>query len=196
MHLNDSTYANIWKTKLMHNIIGIKTKWVTHNIIAFGSFPSDISLDRSVNFYKTYDCFLSLGGFDNQTTYFMIAQNDHVGSYGAGNAVIGRIVIGRHLLSNIHEGDHISSVRPITSEINKENIIVTKDLSFKLGDGYKIETNVSIDLNPMSPQSAEHVLILSSNGYLKITGSTGSFVSCSDGVDASTLAKEEIKTRV
>jgi len=130
-----------------------------------------------------YDCFLSLGGFDNNTTYMMIAKDNHKGSYGAGKAVIGRVTVGRHLLSLFKEGDSIISVRPMMSEISTENVIVTKDLKMKLEDGYKIETMVSIDLDDKSPESAEHILVLSSSGYMKATDVTGSYIACSEDLD-------------
>ncbi len=195
MHLNDSAEAEMWRTKLTDKMAGINARWATHDIVAFGSFPTEIELDRSEHFYKTYDCFLSLGGFDNHTTYLMIARDNHTGSYGAGKAVIGRVTVGRHILSLIREGDKVLEVRPLMSETSTENVVVTKDLSFKLEEGYRVETNVSIDLNPKSPESAEHVLILSSEGYIKATEVTGSLVSCSEDLDV-IIPSEDIQTRV
>ena len=136
MHLNDTPEARMWQSLITDKMNGITSRWVTHNIIAFGSFPTEMKVDRSENGYRMYDCFLSLGGFDNNTTYLMIAKDNHRGSYGAGKAVIGRITVGRHLLGLFKEGDHITDVRPMMSEISTENVIVTKDLTYKLEDGY------------------------------------------------------------
>jgi len=183
MHLNDTAEARMWKTLVTDKMAGVTSRWVTHNIIAFGSFPTELKVDRSENGYRMYDCFLSLGGFDNNTTYMMIAKDNHRGSYGAGKAVIGRITVGRHLLELFDEGDEIISVRPMMSEISTENVIVTKDLKYKLEDGYKIETAVNIDLDDRSPLSAEHILVLSSTGYMKATDVTGSYAACSEDLD-------------
>ena len=183
IHLNDSPEARMWKALVTDKMPGVTSRWVTHNIIAFGSFPTELKVDRSENGYRMYDCFLSLGGFDNSTTYMMIAKDNHKGSYGAGKAVIGRVTVGRHLLSLFKEGDGIISIRPMMSEISTENVIVTKDLKMKLEDGYKIETMVSIDLDEKSPASAEHILVLSSSGYMKATDVTGSFIACSEDLD-------------
>jgi len=190
MHLNDSPHARMWKANVTERMPGITSRWVTHNIIAFGSFPTELPVDRSENGYRMFDCFLSLGGFDNNTSYLMIAKDNHKGVYGAGKAVVGRITVGRHLLPLFREGDEILEVRPMMSEISTENVIVTKDLSYKLEDGYQIETMVSIDLDNKSPSSAEHILVLSSKGYMRATDATGSYIACSEDLDVEIPAED------
>ena len=183
MHLNDSPEAEKWRAQALENMAGINARWVTHDIVAFGSFPTDIAVDRGSYRYSMYDCFFSLGGFDNHTTYIMVARDNHTGSYGAGHGLIGRITVGRHILGLLREGDHITDVRPVMSEVSKENVIVTDDMKFKLEDGYSVETNVAIDLEERSPESAEHVLVLSSSGTMAVTEATGSYASCSEDLD-------------
>jgi len=183
MHLIDSPEAQMWKANLTDSMAGISSRWVTHNIVAFGSFATELAVERGEYQYSMYDCFLSLGGFDNHTTYLMIAKDNHRGSYGAGKALIGRITIGRHLLSTFKEGDTITGVRPLMSETSTENVVVTKDLAYKLADGYKVDTAVSVDLDDKSPVSAEHILVLSSNGYMRATDVTGSYMACSEDLD-------------
>ena len=194
MRLNDSPLADLWRSMAMESMKGVNTRWVTHDIVAFGSFPTDLAVDRGTYRYKTYDCFFALGGFDNHTTYVMVARDSHSGSYGAGHGLIGRITVGRHILDSIREGDRILGVRPLMSETSTENVVVTDDLSYKLDEGYRVETAVSIDLDEGSPESAEHLLVLSSRGYIKASESTGSFVSCSDDLDVE-IPSERIAIR-
>ncbi len=194
MRLNDSPLAKMWRDKVAMSMNGVNTRWVTHNIVAFGSFPTDLKVDRETYHYKTYDCFFALGGFDNHTTYIMVARDSHNGSYGAGQAVIGRITVGRHILDSIREGDRITGVRPLMSETSTENVIVTDDLSYKLEEGYRVETTVNVDLDEESPETAEHLLVLSSKGYIRASEVTGSFVSCSDDLDV-TIPSEHIAIR-
>lgn len=194
MHLNETPEAEMWRTQLIDKMGGVNARWVTHNIVAFGSFPTELEVDRTEYQYRMYDCFLSLGGFDNHTTYLMVARDNHKGCYGAGQAVIGRVTVGRHILDDLREADRIVSVRPLMSETSTENVIVTKDLSFKLEDGYRVETNVTIDLDKASPESAEHVLILSSTGAMKATEATGSFIACSEDLDV-TIPLEDVRPR-
>lgn len=194
LHLNDSPEAALWKRELIGRMSGINTRWVTHDIIAFGSFPTDIQVDRSEHMYRTYDCFLALGGFDNHTTYMMIARDDHSGCYGAGSGIIGRITVGRHIMDMMKEGDRIVSVRPMMSETSTENVKITDDLSFKLEDGYRVETCLRIKLDETSPESAEHALILSSGGSMNISQSTGSFIACTDDMDVR-IPKEDCGVR-
>jgi putative methanogenesis marker protein 3 len=195
LHLEDGTETAKWRDLLMRSVPGVNARWVTHNIAAFGSFPTDAQVDRGEYMYKTYDCFLSLGGFDNQTTYLMIARDTHKGSYGAGPAVIGRITVGRHILALLREGDRVKEVRPVMSETSTENVVVTKDLKFKLEEGYKVFTNVTVKLNPKSPESAEHLLILASDGTIEATNVAGSFVACEEDLDV-TIPAEDTGTRV
>ncbi len=194
MHLNNTPEAQMWRTRLIDRMSGINIRWVTHEIVAFGSFPTDLETDKGTYSYRMYDCFLFLGGFDNHTTYFMIARDNHSGSYGAGQGVIGRVTIGRHILDDLKEGERILSVRPVMSETSIENVKVTDDLSMRLEDGYRVETNVRVVLNRDSPESAEHVLILSSSGVMDISEATGSFIACSKDMDV-TLPAEDSKVR-
>ncbi len=193
LRLNDSPEAEIWRNSL-EKMPGVNARWVTHDIVSFGSFPTDVAVDRESYFYRTYDCFLALGGFDNHTTYMMVARDNHKGCYGAGRAVIGRITVGRHILGMIREGDRVLSVRPLMSETSRENVEVTDDLSFKLYDGYRVETYMGLKLDPMSPVSAEHAIVLSKEGCFNITDSTGSFVSCSDDLDVD-IPREDAQVR-
>ncbi len=189
MRLNDSPLAEMWRTKVAQALPGANARWVTHDIAAFGSFPTDLEVSREEFHYKTYDCFFALGGFDNHTTYIMVARDNHNGSYGAGHGLIGKITVGRHILDKIREGDRIIGVRPMMSETSTENVVVTDDLSFKLEDGYRVETSVAVKLDPASPEASEHVLVLSSQGFIRATDSTGSYVSCSDDLDVSIPAE-------
>ncbi len=182
LRINDSPEAQVWKSR-MESLPGVNARWVTHDIAAFGSFPTDLAVDRSEHKYSMYDCFLALGGFDNRTTYMMIARDNHTGAYGAGGAVIGRVTVGRHVLDAMREGDEIESVKPLMSETSRENVTVTGDLSFKLEEGNRVETYVGVKLDHGSPASAEHVLIMAAPGTLKITESTGSYAACSEDLD-------------
>ena len=183
LRLNDSPEAQMWRSQLVGKMEGVSTRWVTHDVMAFGSFPTDLPLDRGQYRYRTYDCFLALGGFDNHTTYMMVARDDHMGSYGAGHGIIGRITLGRHMLNEVREGDRIVAVRPLMSETSTSNIIVTDDMSLKLEEGYKVESCLKIELDRTSVESAEHVLILSSGGSMDFSQDTGTFVACTEDMD-------------
>jgi putative methanogenesis marker protein 3 len=194
LHLDEGKSAAKWRKVLMEEIPKVNARWVTHNIAAFGSFPTDLKLDRSEHMYRTYDAFLSLGGFDNQTTYLMVARDNHKGSYGAGKAVIGRITVGRHILDLLREGDAITEVRPVMSETSTENVTVTKKLTMKLEEGYKVYTNVTVQLNEKSPESAEHLLILASDGTIRADIAAGSMIACEEDLDVH-IPNEDCDTR-
>lgn len=111
IHLNGSEHSAIWRDSI-GAMKGCTARWATHNIAAFGSFPTDLPTDRGEFLYHRYDCFFSLGGFDNHTTYMMIAKDDHKWSYGAGEAIIGRVTRGRHVIDSLREMDEILSIEP------------------------------------------------------------------------------------
>jgi putative methanogenesis marker protein 3 len=182
LHLDDSDHARVWKD-VMNQIEGIGARWITRNIAAFGSFRTALKVNREEMLYRQYDCFFSLGGFDNDTTYMMIAMEDHKWTYGAGTGRIGRITKGRHILSMLREGDKILSIRPVVSEKSSENVIVTNDGGYPLEEGMAIETYVNISLNTASPMSCEHILVTAEKGYMTVSDACGSYVACSDNTD-------------
>lgn len=193
IRLDDSNDAKIWR-EISPMMSGLSLKWVTEKVDAFGAFQTNIKSNKSERMCKRYDCFFSLGGNDNQTTYFMIAKEDHKRSYGAGSGRIGHITKGRHMLNVLHEGDYIKKVRPLKSEESLDNIIVTTNMKTKLEDGYKVDTCVAVDLNYNSPKSAEHLLILADKRYINISEATGSYVACSDDQDI-TMVEESKEVR-
>ena len=83
LHLYDTPEAKLFR-KYASEAVGSHVRWANKELVAFGSFPTDIPPERVERMYRRYDCFFSLGGNDNQTTYFMIAKDDHRWTYGAG----------------------------------------------------------------------------------------------------------------
>ena len=193
IHLDDSNDAEIWRG-LVDRMSDLTLRWNTEKLNAFGSFATDIPVDKTERMYRRYDCFFSLGGFDNETTYFMIARKDHRGTYGAGPGRIGHITVGRHILDSIQEGQRILEVKPLMSEESTDNVIVTKDMKFKLEEGYSVDTHIRIKLDEASPESAEHLLILAGKGYMNISDSTGSYAACTDDQDI-TMSEEDKQVR-
>ena len=182
IHLNGSEAARVWKAN-MDAIKGCTARWSTHNITAFGAFPTDLKVDRSENMYQRYDCFFSLGGFDNSTTYMMVAKDNHRWAYGAGYAVVGRVTRGRHVLDSLVETDEILSVEPVVSETFTENYELTTDMDYRLDDGNKVESYIKIRLDETSPESAEHMMVLSQKGSITATHVSGSYIASDDDMD-------------
>jgi len=180
--LDDSKDAEIWRNSV-ENVKGSTLRWITHNLIAFGSFPTKIKGDRTPRMYRRYDCFFSLGGFDNDTTYMMIAKEDHKASYGAGTGRIGRVTKGRHIIDSMREGDTVMNISPVVSEQSTENVVTTSDPNFKLEGGMEISSYVKIELNKNSPMSSEHVLVASRNGSMNVGDSTGSLAVFTENTD-------------
>lgn len=182
LHLEPGKDSDLWK-RYMNDMPGLYVRWVNRQIAAVGAFPTDIEVNRDRRRYRKYDVFFALGGFDNNTTYIMIAREEHRGAYGAGSGIIGRVTLGRHVIDQMREGDTIESVTPLMSETSRDNVVVTSDTSYKLEDGYSVDTHITVDLDRDSPRSAEHLLVLSKKGYFDVTESTGSFMASSADLD-------------
>ncbi len=193
LHLDDTADAKLFRS-MASDIKGINTRWVTNSIVAFGSFPTDIKKDETPGRFKRYDVFFVLGGNDNATTYVMVARKDQERVNGTGGKRIGWITGGRFLLGIINEGDPIVDVAPTVSETSVENVIVTKDLKTPLEDGCSVDSEVLVKLDPKSPESAEHLLILASKGYYNVAESTGTFLGCLDDLDVE-IPQEDCSVR-
>lgn len=193
LHLYDTREASYFRDHVaVIKQAGIR--WITKAIVAFGSFPTDLQQSDEVGEYRENEVFFALGGNDNQTTYVMISRDRQRRAFGAGAGKIGRITVGRHLMNAISEGEQISDIRPVTSETSKENVIVTKDLKYKLEDGYSVESKMVVKLDHGSPASAEQVLIAASKGYLNVHEDTGTFMGCRDDLDVD-IPVEKIAVR-
>lgn len=182
LHLYDTPEAKLFRN-YVEAIKGVRIRWSTKDIVAFGSFPTEIPRDSSEGTYKRFECFFSLGGNDNQTTYVMISKVNQKKAFGAGSGVIGKITVGRHLLKVLPEGYAITDIHPVVSETSQDNVVVTDDLSYKLTEGCSVNTNVLIELDRESPMSAEQVLVLGSKGYFNVSEGTGTFMGCRDDMD-------------
>ncbi|AGI47482.1 putative peptidyl-prolyl cis-trans isomerase (rotamase), cyclophilin family [Thermoplasmatales archaeon BRNA1] len=189
LHLADTDDAKVFRSNI-GKIKGINTRWVTSDIVAFGSFPTDLPKGDAAGVYRRFDAFFSLGGNDNATTYIMVARDNMTRSNGAGGNKIGRITVGRHLLSAIREGDTVDDIRPVVSETSRENVVVTEDLSFRMEEGYTVNSNVLIKLDHDSPVSAEQILVVGSKGYLNVSEDTGTFMGCRDDLDVDMVDEE------
>lgn len=144
--------------------------------------------------YRQNDVYFLLGGNDNATTYVVIARRDQVRTNGVGGRRIGVITEGRFLTDLIREGDPIVDIIPAVKETSVENVVITRDMDYVLTDGCTVDSEVRIELDRDSPQTAEHILILASRGYLDIQESSGTFAGCRDDMDVS-IPEESSKVR-
>ena len=188
LKLNGSEAANIWKE--VHSQTADKAvRWATSKVIAIGSFPTKLAAVRGSAKYLRYEAFLSLGGFDANTTYVMFARADHEGEYGLAGGIIGHVTKGRHVLSAIREQDRVLKVEPIVFEMSSKDAFATTDLAMRLEEGMTSASHVKVKLDPRSPVSCEHFLVTVSGGTMKITERTAAYTSSSINMDVSLIAE-------
>jgi putative methanogenesis marker protein 3 len=193
VRLNDSPFSDVFRS-VVQQIPNRRVRWRTSKVIAIGAFSTDIATDRDVHHYSRYECFFALGGFDNRTTYLMVARTDHDSAYGVKDGVIGRITVGRHLLDDLEEGDEVLAIRPIVLETSDKDAFVTKDMRTRLEEGMSIESYIGVKLNEKSPVNCEHLLVLTEGGLLPVTDRTETYIACSSSMDVS-LIPEDILVR-
>jgi UPF0288 family protein (methanogenesis marker protein 3) len=152
LKLNSSEAAKTWKE--VHLQTADKSvRWATSKVVAIGSFPTKLASVRGSAEYLRYEAFLSLGGFDANTTYVMFARADHEGEYGLAGGIIGHITKGRHVLSALREQDRVLKVEPIVIEMSSKDAFATADMKMKVEEGMSVESYVKVKLDPRSPLS-------------------------------------------
>jgi putative methanogenesis marker protein 3 len=179
-----------WKAIWIQHYAALKgrtVRWQTSKISAIGSFPSSIVPSRDGAKLTRYDCFFALGGYDNQTTYIMMARQDHEGSYGVAAPVFGRVTRGRHVLDQLEETDMVLEIRPVIIELRSKDAIATKDMATRLEEGMSVESFVKVELDPRSPVSVEHFLVGTGTGAIKVTDKTESFTANSTRMDVNLI---------
>ncbi|HEY3419233.1 MAG TPA: methanogenesis marker 3 protein [Methanomassiliicoccales archaeon] len=188
LKLNDSAEARTWKEAYIQTA-GKSVRWATSKVIAVGSFPTDLTSVKGKAKYSRYEAFLSLGGFDANTTYVMFARSDHEGEYGLAGGVIGHVTKGRHVLSSLRESDKIIEVSPVVLELSSKDAFATTDLATKLEEGMSVESYVRVKLDHRSPISCEHFLVTVTPGTLKLTERTAAYTASSTNMDVSLIAE-------
>ncbi len=181
IRLDDSEHAGIWRS-ISDSLVDNNVRWNTSKVLALGSFPTEIEVDKGLHMRKRYDVFFSLGGFDSSTTYLMFSKHNHRGRYGAGGGRVGKITKGRHMLDEIREADTVREIRPIIKETSSSNSIITEDMDMVLEDGMAVESHITINLEENSPMAAEHLLVSLRDGTLPINQKAESFISCSENI--------------
>jgi putative methanogenesis marker protein 3 len=193
IRLNDSELARSWRD-LVPQIVGGGVRWQSSRVLAIGSFPTSLEVDRGRYKYSRYDCFFALGGFDNRSTYMMVAKMDHEGGYGVKDGRFGRVTRGRHILKEINEGERVEVIRPVVLELSEKDAFVTKDLDLVLEEGMAVDTYVQVALDRRSPVSCEQLLVITSGNRLAITDRTSTYSANSERMDV-TLIPEHIAVR-
>jgi putative methanogenesis marker protein 3 len=184
IELNGNAYSEAWK-RLYHDVVGKNLRWQTSRLHAFGSFPTQFEKSRGTSSFKRYDCFFALGGYDVNTTYFMIARIDMSDDLGLDHAVFGRVTRGRHILDLLQEGDLIEHIEPVVLRMTTQDAFATTDLSQPVDDGMVIETYVGVKLDERSPLCCEHFLVVVGEGSIPIDEKGFSYSACEANMDTS-----------
>lgn len=182
IELKGNEYSEAWK-RIYHDIVGKNLRWQTGRLHAFGSFPTQFDKARGVSTYKRYDCFFALGGYDVNTTYFMIARIDTSDDLGLKDSVFARVTRGRHILDRLDEGDIIEHIEPVVLRMTTKDAFATTDLQMKVEDGMLIETYVGVRLDERSPLCCEHFLVVAGEGGLSIDDKGFSYSACEANMD-------------
>ena len=193
IRIDDSEHGARFR-QLLPQLSSVNIRWKSSKVIAYGSFPTDLEVSRDSHAYSRYDCFFTLGGFDNSSTYIMISRIDQSGVYGvAGNGgKFGKVTRGRFLLDRLREGDPILKVTPVVLELSETDAFLTTDMSTVLEDGMSVDTYISVDLDRSSPIACEQFLVVAGDGRLRITDRTETYAANSQRMDVSLMPENAL----
>lgn len=163
---------------------GLKVGWLSKEVVTFG--PIDMSfikhpVTHEPRSYKTWDIFLSFGGFDSANLHLCFSKKDHMGLYGAPdeplNGVVGRVIQGGHIIPLLRKTDALLSFTPLT-QIRKRVLqlrpyeIETEEISA----GMEIYTFLSITLNEDAKYSVDHFFAVAKNRYFQVDEASSMFI--------------------
>ncbi len=150
-------------------------RWKTSTLVAIGSVSTNLTPTKQEKIYNPWDVFFILAGFDSNTTYIGLCKKIQKGDYGTKN-IFGKITQGRHVLSIIEEGDQILSIEPVEVFTVEKDFETTTDLSYKLKDGERVFTHITIKINDNTPMAMEHIFSLTKDGVIAIDEVNESYV--------------------
>lgn len=172
-----SVSSGIWADRFK-DYEGVSVRWDSRDAIAFGPFEADIVPDKGSVSLEKYDVIFGAGGLDPGNTHLIIALDDHSSEYGAPeDGSFGKVISGINVLKELGSGDSILSIEPVLEWEETGEHICTSDLSTVLEDGYRIFTYVEVELNPETPEGAEHFFALIRDGTFDVDFVSSSFIS-------------------
>ncbi len=175
----EESFFPLW-LKHFQLLDGVGMGWSTGNVVAFG--PVDFSSlglrpAREKLRFARFDLFLSFGGFDPSQAFLVLSKVPHEGIYGVPEEypIIGRVVSGGHLITELEKGDRILAVKPLITE--KKELVTGKLGDIKVEEGMEIYTFVEVALNLEARVCAEHFLGVVREGTFNVDRVATSFIS-------------------
>lgn len=169
---------DLWKENysLFDNL---NIRWSTSSEVAIG--PIVTNLEPTSDEYKYYegDVVLSLSSFSNESTHMILIKENITNVYSVppfNKGIFARIIGGKKTLDLLTERDTVMAVEPIVERSVTTNALSVSDLDIVLEDGNELYTYVSFDIDENSPVCAEHLFSLISNGKIKASFDSNSFI--------------------
>ncbi len=168
--------------------------WESEDITAIGPIESNLSVEKNEHKYKKWDVFFGFGGFDPSMTYLMISKREHEAAYGTGaDAVIGKLMRGRSIISDLHDGDRIEEISPIVTKAERIGF-GTSDLNTEVEEGQEIFTFAKVKLLREALMSSEHFFSLTREGIFHIDDHAHTYLA-SESLKGLSLPVENIRYR-
>lgn len=160
------------------DLIGIPVRWTSRDAVAFGPFGSDIVSQRGSMDFERFELMFAVGGGASGSTHLIFTKNRHSSEYGAPQeGTFARIISGKHVLLDLVASDRIIGIEPMVEWEQTGEHVCTDDLSTEVKDGSKIFTYVSIEIDPASPEGAEHLFAVTRDGTFNVDFVSNSFIS-------------------
>lgn len=174
----------------------IKIGWITRNVVTFGPVdltPSRLKATDQTVKYRPWEVFLSFGGFDPANTYLCFSKFSHEGVYGAPSenlGIIGKVIKGGHVISELGRGDSILRVHPSSAEKEEVLVLGLEEIEKRTVEkDMQIWTRVEATLDERAPNCDEHFLAAVREGFFQIDRASTVFV-CNEKFAGLPLQKE------
>jgi putative methanogenesis marker protein 3 len=174
------------KDLIVHYYIfeGIKVGWLSKDTVTFG--PVDMSfikvpVNRDPVNYKTYDVFLSFGGFDPANLHLCISKKDHAGLYGAPDeplhGVVGRIIQGGHIIPMLRKTDSILKIGPLTQLRKRTMALRFHEIEIEpVTPEMEIYTYLPITLHKEAKNSIDHFLSNTNSKFFTVNQASSMYI--------------------
>lgn len=176
LHDVPSPSRNRWLSNFQ-DYADIPVRWTSRDAVAFGPFNSDTVQKRGSMEFDRFELMFAAGG-DSSSTHLIFTKNRHNSEYGAPEeSTFARIISGKHVLLDLDPSDRILAIEPLVEWEEIGERICTDDLSTKIKDGSKVFTYVGMEIDPASPEGAEHLFAVTRDGTFHVDFVSRSFIS-------------------
>ena len=179
--------VDVWKSQY-EDFLDLNIRWSTSTEVAVGPVVTDLEPTSDEFKYFEGDVVLSLSSFSNESTHLIMLKENTTNVYSVppyNKGIFARIIGGKKTLDKLTDDDSIIAIEPIIERSTSKDTASITDLTTVLEEGNELYTYISFDIDEASPVCVEHLFSIVSDGKIKVSFDSESFISFHDlvGID-------------